>query len=318
MPLGPNHAMNAFVARSRPVPSSDSHDRHRPRDEQRDRDDGHRRRALLEQAAEGQQRAEDDEDAELEDLDDVVGPLLEVAAQVRPADAERRSPPTYTAMKPVAVRAQHVIAVDRERASPARRAPSGGRGWRRAPARSGAACSSEATAAEHQAVEQAERRRPGARRSPSRSPRARRERGGQREDRRQREAVVEPGLEVERVAHRARHARVGDHRVGAARGRWARAARRAGTPRSSQPGQRLARRPRRSPRSPACRSTSLRSGGRHARWSISNSTSRPSRNRITTSAVTATSLDEARARIEVERRPARRRPARSRRPRTAL
>ena len=52
-------------------------------------DDRHRRPAVAEQAVERQQRAEDDEHAELDDLDDVVGALLEGVAQVVAADAER-------------------------------------------------------------------------------------------------------------------------------------------------------------------------------------------------------------------------------------
>ena len=54
-----------------------------------DGDDRHRRPAVAEQAVERQQRAEDDEHAELDDLHDVVRALLERRAQVGAADAER-------------------------------------------------------------------------------------------------------------------------------------------------------------------------------------------------------------------------------------
>ena len=50
----------------------------------------------------------------------------------------------------------------------------------------------------------------------------------------QREAVVQAGFEVERVAHHARNARVGDHAATRAPGRSARAARRAGSSRPSR------------------------------------------------------------------------------------
>ena len=109
------------------------------------------------------------------------------------------------------------------------------------------------------------------------------------EHRGQREAVVEARLEVERVAHQPRHARVGDdvrgqHRVGR---REQRAEQQRLGPASA--------------RSSRCAATatipavsgiaiaSLRSGRCHALCSISPSTSRPSRKRITISATNARS-----------------------------
>ena len=105
---------------------------------------------------------------------------------------------------------------------------------------------------------------------------------------RQRQPVVHPRLEVERVAHEPRHARVGDHRGRQHRvGRRQQRADQEATPSSRGPmsawhderdDQRAVI---------GIASTSLRSGSRHAVCSISASTSSPSRNRITISATTA-------------------------------
>ena len=88
-PLGPNQAMNAFVGAVDARAGQRDPDGDRPRDQQRDDDDRHGGPAVGEEPVERQQRAEDDEDAELDDLDDVLGALLEVVAHVGAADAER-------------------------------------------------------------------------------------------------------------------------------------------------------------------------------------------------------------------------------------
>ena len=143
------------------------------------------------------------------------------------------------------------------------------------------------------------------------------QRRGEGQHRRQREPVVEPGLEVERVAHEPRHARVrddgrGEHRVG-------RRQQRAEQERLEPVEADDPVRDRRDDRAPVIgiASASLRNGRCHAVWSISASTSRPSRNRITISAIDRQVVDEARPRVEVEHLRARRRRARSRPARTA-
>ena len=83
--LGPNQAMNAVAVARQAGPDQREPDRDRSRDEQREGDDRHRRPAVAEQPVERQQRAEDDEDPELDDLDDVVGPVLERARAGRGA-----------------------------------------------------------------------------------------------------------------------------------------------------------------------------------------------------------------------------------------
>ena len=60
-PLGPNHAMNAFVG-GRAGAGQRDRQRDRPGDQERDDDDRHRRPAVAEQALEREQRAEHDED----------------------------------------------------------------------------------------------------------------------------------------------------------------------------------------------------------------------------------------------------------------
>ena len=88
-PLGPNQAMKAFVARVDASRPERDPDRDRPREQQRERDDPDGRPAVAEQAVERQQRAEHDEDAELDDLDDVVRALLERVGEIGAADPER-------------------------------------------------------------------------------------------------------------------------------------------------------------------------------------------------------------------------------------
>ena len=88
-PLGPNQAMKPLVAVSSAGAGQRDPDRHRPRHQQRDDDERDRRPAVAEQPVGGQQRAEHDEDPELDDLDDVVGAVLEAHAQVGAQDPER-------------------------------------------------------------------------------------------------------------------------------------------------------------------------------------------------------------------------------------
>ena len=57
----------------RPVPEQRQPDRHRPRDQQRDEHDRDRAEPVAEEPVERQQRAEHDEHAQLDDLDDVLG-----------------------------------------------------------------------------------------------------------------------------------------------------------------------------------------------------------------------------------------------------
>ena len=76
-PFGPNQAMNAFVAVSTRSPSSDNQIAIGRASSSVKATIADRRPAVREQAVERQQRAEHDEDAELDDLDDVLGALLE-------------------------------------------------------------------------------------------------------------------------------------------------------------------------------------------------------------------------------------------------
>jgi hypothetical protein len=64
-------------------------DRHRARDEQGEGDDRHRRPAVAEQPVQGQQRAEDHEDPELDHLHQLDRALGERRPDVVAQDAER-------------------------------------------------------------------------------------------------------------------------------------------------------------------------------------------------------------------------------------
>ena len=179
--------------------------------------------AVGEQAVERQQRAEHGEDPELDDLDDLLGAARR-STRAGPAGGRRsRSPRRTRAMKPLPCGGSTVSAVGGEReAEPVERAlvaPGSRRRGARARSRG---ISSEPTSPQA---------RPKARPRPtSCSTKCHQtksllpgfQRRGEREHGRQREAVVEPRLEVQRVADDARHARVGDdaggeHRVGRAR-----------------------------------------------------------------------------------------------------
>ena len=76
-PLGPKPGHEALGRGVDAGSDQRQEDRHRPGQQERD---GHNRdcpQAVAQEAAEGEQRAEDDEDPELDDLDDVVRALLE-------------------------------------------------------------------------------------------------------------------------------------------------------------------------------------------------------------------------------------------------
>ena len=301
-PFGPNHAMNSLIGLAEAGPGERRQHRDGPRDEQREHDEGDERAGSRGRQPVATIRAPNmKNDADLEHRADVLVEVAEAVGDVVLRDARARRPATNAAISPlpkVASASPKATQREPERVDALVVA--------RDARRRAAACSAGRRERQHDADHGAERRP----RRAAPAPRCAASPPGSASTRKkstngQREAVVEAGLEVERVANERRHrcavttADVTTGSVGREDGAQQEAFR------HSQRGEHASAQTASSASVIGIAITSARAGGPQWRASSSRSTSRPSENRVMISASSTTCLTQVRGRIDrddVERR----------------